>query len=308
MINKINFQNNSRYNIAFGLNLNNQKMINALCENPKDKAAIIRQFDMEDPDIQPCFDIFSKMIKENYDNCSAMNAIIQKLDTLNINTENRNGLIECLSNFLNNWEKLFLSIRTNVVTVLDKVGIKHPAAGHLSRTVTNPLYRDIAIKNIEDANKYMLSTIKPGQCPDKDFLIAIHKIITKDLDFHAPNGISYPPKDYAGIVEQSAEDKLLLKPEKKGLAERLDSFMEWLQRNYNKDDVFLLGAQSYKKLLGISPFYDGSGRAMRIFIDALLYSRGYRFKQYPANYAEVRSLPMDDLRNLFVENCEKIAD
>ena len=308
MINRINFQNDYRYNIAFGLNLNNQKMIEALCENPKDKAAVIRQFDMKDPDIQPCFDIFSKTIKENYLNCNAMNAIIEKLDSLDINAQNRNGLIECLSNFLNIWEKLFLSIRTNAISIFDKVGIKHPTAGHLSRTVTNPLYRDIAVRNIEEANKYMLSTIKPGQCPDKGFLIELHKIVTKDLEFHAPNGISYPPKDYAGIIEQSAQDKLLLKPQNKGLEERLDSFMEWLQRNYNKDDIFLLGAQSYKKLLGISPFYDGCGRAMRIFIDALLYSRGYRFKQYPANYAEVRSMPSADLRKLFAENCEKISN
>ena len=309
MLNKIKSQNNYKYNISFGLNSHNQNVISNLDKNTKNLGDTIRSFDMHDTDIQPCLKEFLRIIQTNYLNSNAMIAIIEKLEQLNISIKsNKDELMKCLNLFFDYWVKIFKSTRVKVADFSDKIGIKHPDIGNLSRTITDPSFKEIATKNREDAYKYLYENVKKNECPDVNFLIELNKIITKDLEYQARNGTRYPCEDHSGIIIQSQTDKLKLYPEQIGIDKRLDKFMAWLHRNYNKDDLFLFCAQSYKHLLGISPFYDGNGRTIRAFIDAILYSKGYHFKQYPDNYAEVRNLPMDDLKNLFAYNCEKIPD
>lgn len=306
MINRIGFSNQPYY-ISFGLNPNNKRAIDRLHQEP-DKVSAIQSFDMQDPDLQPCLDEFSHEVTENPTRYKEMNAILDKLDEIDINEENKPEVKGCLSTFVDFWSKLFMSTRTKAASVMDKVEMDHPSAGHLSRTATNPLYADIAIRNIENANEYIKENVQRGVCPDKDLLIELHKINTKDLKWEEGDDISYDNSDYSGIIRGSDDDKILLGGDSKVPEERLDDFMAWLNRNYNKDDTYQLAAQSYKKLLGICPFYDGNGRTIRSFIDALLYSKGYQMKTYPPNYTEARDIEMSKLRDLFEEHCEKVPE
>ena len=191
---------------------------------------------------------------------------------------------------------------------MDKIGITHPPAGNLSRTATNPLYRETAIRNIQLAQKYILENVKRGVCPDEELLKKLHLILTTDLPYCADDGKQYGSEYYSGIIENSKDDKLLLNEKYGNHDKELNRIMGWLNRHYEEYDAFRLGAWSYKRLLGVSPFYDGNGRTIRTFIDALLYSKGYRFREYPPNYAEIRSLKTEEIQSIFEEYCEKIPD
>ena len=289
--------------VSFGLNENNRLALSRLHENADDRFSIIQSIDMEDPDIEPCLDEFSHIVSESHSNSAEMNLILDKLNAAPC----RAGIQECLSNFIKCWMKLFLSTRTKASEIMDSLKMPHPPAGYLSRTATNPLYKDTALRNIQNAQEYIIENVKQGVCPDKDLMISLHKIIAQDLPFDAQDGRKYDCSSYSGIIRKLENDETQTGSKNADCNERLDDFMSWLKRNYKKDDIFQLAAQAYKKLLGICPFYDANGRTIRSFIDALLYSKGYRFKGYPANYAEVRSMKTEDLKKLFEENCEKTA-
>ena len=189
---------------------------------------------------------------------------------------------------------------------MDIMGMKHPPAGNLSRTVTNPLYQKTAIKNVKAAQEYITENVKQGVCPDERLLTEIHKIITSGLPFCAENGMQYDNSTYSGIIENSEEDTILLNKEAGDHIKELNRIMRWLERHYEEYDASRLAAWAYKRLLGVSPFYDGNGRTIRAFIDALLYSKGYRFREYPINYAEIRSQGVEEIQKLFEKYCEKI--
>jgi len=312
IINLSNINLNSRFlfkqkkhagSVPFGLNENNRLALRRLHENSDDRFSIIQSIDMEDPDIEPCLDEFSHIVSESPSNTAEMNLILDKLNAAGC----RAGIQDCLSSFINCWIKLFLSSRTKASELMDRLKMPHPPAGYLSRTATNPLYKDTALKNIENAQKYIIENVKQGVCPDKNLMISLHKIITQDLPFDVQDGMEHDCSGYSGVIRKEDNDN---QPDSKreNCNERLDDFMSWLKRNYNKNNIFQLAAQSYKKLLGICPFYDANGRTIRSFIDALLFSKGYRFQEYPANYAEVRSMKTEDLKKLFEENCEKLPD
>ena len=294
------YKNNNSNSISFGLNEKNKQAISLLHQNPNDRIEIIKSFDMEDSDIEPCLIEFSHIVSENPTNSTEMNAILEQLNI----TPDKNAIKECLSNFTKFWQKFFLSTRTKASELMDYMGIEHPPIGYLSRTATNPLYGKTAVSNIQKANEYISENVETGVCPDKDLLINIHKIITEDIPLITPDGKTYDCKEYSGIIKST---KTIQSTERDDYNGKLDNFMTWLSRNYDKDDTFQLMAQSYKKLLGICPFYDANGRTIRCFMDALLYSKGYRFREYPSNYAEVRSLHTEDLKKLFEENCEEIT-
>lgn len=296
------YSNNSN-NISFGLNENNKAALSKLRRNIEDRISIIQSIDMEDPDIEPCLAEFSHIVSENYSNSREMNLILDKLNAAG----SRTGIKDCLSSFINCWIKLFLSSRAKASELMDRLKMPHPPAGYLSRTATNPMFKDTALRNIQNAQKYIIENVKQGVCPDKNLIISLHKIITEDLPFTAQDGRKYDCSSYSGIIRKLENDETQTGSKNADCNERLDDFMSWLKRNYNKDDTFQLAAQSYKKLLGICPFYDANGRTIRSFIDALLYSKGYRFKEYPANYAEVRNMKTEDLKKIFEGNCGKLT-
>ena len=293
------YKNNSFNKISFGLNEKNRHAINQLHQDPNDKISILKSIDMEDSDIEPCLVEFSHIVSEDPTNSEEMSVILEQLNL----ARNKTGIKDCLSSFTKCWQKFFLSTRMKASEIMDSIKMEHPPIGYLSRTATNPVYGDIALRNIQNAEVYVIENVKRGVCPDKDLLINLHKIITEDLPLITSDGTTYDNSLYSGIIKTT---KTIQSTEIEDFNENLDKFMAWLARNYDKDDTFQLVAQSYKKLLGICPFYDANGRTIRCFIDALLYSKGYHFREYPPNYAEVRSMHTEDLKNLFEKHCEEI--
>lgn len=294
------YKNNCLSSISFGLNDNNKQAISRLHQNPEDKISIIKSIDMSDSDIEPCLIEFSHIVSEEPTNSEEMNVILEQLKA----ARNKTGIKDCLSSFTKYWQKFFLSTRTKASEIMDSMRMEHPPVGFLSRTATNPEYANIAVRNIQNAQGYITENVEFGICPDKNLLINIHKIITKDLPIITKDGTTYDGSQYSGIIKKT---KTIQSTEEEDFEGKLDNFMNWLARNYDKDDTFQLMAQSYKKLLGICPFYDANGRTIRCFMDALLYSKGYHFREYPPNYAEVRSMHTEDLKKLFEDNCEEIT-
>lgn len=290
--------------ISFGLNEHNRLLIEKSHDKSSDRLYIIKSVDMNDSDIEPCCKLFSGYIDENSSRSEEMNAIVDRLS----DCKNPNAIRDCTSHFISNWSNLFLSTRKKVSDFMDIIGIAHPPAGNLSRTATNPLYQKTAIENVKIAQKYIAENVKQGVCPDEQLLIKIHTIITSGLPFCAENGIKYDNSLYSGIIENSEQDKILLNQEAGDHTKELSRIMRWLERHYEEYSASRLAAWAYKRLLGVSPFYDGNGRTIRSFIDALLYSKGYRFREYPINYAEIRSQGVDEIQKLFEKYCEKIPD
>ena len=290
--------------ISFGLNEHNRMLIEQSNNKSSDRLYIIKSVDMSDSDIEPCLKLFSGYIDKYSSRSEEMNAIVDKLS----DCKNSDAIKNCILHFISNWSNLFLSTRKKVSDFMDIIGMKHPPAGNLSRTATNPLYRKIAIENVELAQKYIVENVKQGVCPDEQLLIKLHTIITSGLPFCAENGMQYDNSLYSGIIENSEKDKILLNKEAGEHTKELNRIMKWLERHYKEYDASRLAAWAYKRLLGVSPFYDGNGRTIRSFIDALLYSKRYRFREYPINYAEIRNQGVEEIQKLFDKYCEKIPD
>ena len=304
MINKIGVQKNYNKNIAFGINDTNLRAIETLYSTNQDRFVreqAIKSIDMTDDDIFPVLDEFSKILSSPQSSTIDMNAVLEKLQSYKGGLD---YLKDGFSALMSRWPVLFLSVRSKAADIMDKNGMIHPETGGLSRTTCNPLFKDIALRNLEDSKRYITLVTRKGKCPDKQFLLGLHKIITKDLSYIAA-GKAYQNNEYSGIVRGSSEDKIAKQHEIIDADARLDKFFSWLERNYDKNETFFLAAQSYKKLLGIVPFYDGNGRTLRGFIDAILLSKGYKFKQYPDNFAEVRNMETNDLAKLIKDNCEE---
>ena len=303
MINKIGVLNNYNKNVSFGLSDTNLRAIETLYSTNQDRFVreqAIKSIDMTDDDIMPVLDEFTKILSSPQSSTVDMNAVLGKINDYKGGLD---YLKDGFSALMSRWPVLFLSVRAKASEIMDKNGMIHPETGGLSRTTCNPLFKDIAIRNLEDSKRYISLVTRKDKCPDKQFLLGLHKIITKDLSYITP-GKAYQSNEYSGIVRGSSEDKIAKPHEVTDTNERLDKFFGWLERNYDKNETFFLAAQTYKKLLGIVPFYDGNGRTLRGFVDALLLSKGYKFKQYPDNFAEVRNMETNELANLIKDNCE----
>lgn len=307
MINKIGVQNPYKISkVSFGLNDTNLRAIEALYSNNQDRFVreqAIKSIDMKDEDIAPVLKELSSLLSSPKSSNSDLNAVLDKVKDFDGGIDE---LKDGFSGLMTRWPVLFLSVRAKASDIMDKFGLIHPKTGGLSRTTCNPLFGETAIRNLEDSERYINLVIGKGKCPDKQFLLGLHKIITKDLSYIDTEGKAYQNSQYSGIVRGSSEDKIAKPHEITDTNERLDKFFNWLSRNYDKNEPFFLAAQCYKKLLGITPFYDGNGRTLRGFTDAILLSKGYKFKQYPNNYAEVRNYETNELANLIKENCEQV--
>lgn len=306
MINKISLNTFNKNNVSFGLNDTNIRAFETLYANNQDRfvrEAAIKSIDMEDEDINPILCEFSSILGSQDSSTTDLNAVLDKISEYKGGLQN---LKEGFSNLMAHWPVLFLSVRAKASEIMDKHGMIHPQTGGLSRTTCNPLFREKAIRNIEDANKYTTLVTRQGKCPNKQFLISLHKILTKELSYIDHEGKAYSSPEYSGIIRGSEEDNVSKNLQNQDVEKRLDDFFKWLERNYDKNETFTLTAQSYKKLLGIVPFYDANGRSIRGFIDALLLSKGYKFVTYPNNYAEVRNLKTEVLAKLIEDNCEPV--
>lgn len=303
MINKINLYNFNRNTISFGLNDKNFRAIAALYNSNEtlEREAAIESMDMTDKDIKPILDQFVVILASKESSNQELNAVLDKIKEYKGGLDN---LKEGFSKLMARWTTLFLSVRAKASEIMDKYGMIHPTTGGLSRTTCNPIFGDTAIKNIEESKNFIAMVTRKGKAPDKQFMIELHKILTKNLSYIDNNGKAYSPSEYSGIIRDSYSDKIREKINTRNTEVRLDEFFKWLEKHYNDQETFTLAAQAYKKLLGIIPFYDANGRTLRGFIDALLLSKGYKFKQYPNNYAEVRNFNKDDLSKLMKDNCE----
>ena len=306
MINGINFNTTNKYNPSFGLNPRNLRAIETLySSNDKGlRKEAIKSMDMADPDINPVLKEFTRILSSSESSNTDLNAVLDKIGEFKGGVQ---GLKDGFSNLMARWSALFMSVRAKAAAIMDKNGMIHPNIGGLSRTTCNPLFRDTALKNIEDANRYINLVTEKGKCPDKNFMVGLHKILTRDLSYIDSKGTAFPSSDYSGVIVGSSGDTIAKKLHLNDseTEKKLDEFFKWLERNYDKNETFTLAAQSYKKLLGIVPFYDANGRTIRGFIDALLLSKGYRFKQYPSNFAEVRGYKTENLAQLIKDNCEE---
>lgn len=311
MINKIYLYNFNRKNISFGLNEKNLSAIATLYSNSgsdnKDiliRRTAIESMDMTDEDINPVLEKFNIILSSKDSSNIELNAVLDKINEYHGSLEN---LKEGFSHLMTHWSSLFLSVRAKASEIMDKYGLIHPKTGGLSRTTCNPLFGETAAKNIEEAKKFINIVTRKGKCPDKQFMIALHKILTQNLSYINDEGKAFSSPEYSGIIRGSSLDKIS-ESNTKEVEKKLDNFFKWLENNYNDEnhETFTLAAQAYKKLLGIIPFYDANGRTLRSFIDALLLSKGYKFKEYPNNYAEVRCLKTEEIAKLIKDNCELV--
>lgn len=289
-------------NLSFGLNAKNSQIINdrySKINTPKkeDRTSALSELDMTDSDKVNVANFLNGLMEDSFTPPSDVVIAIEK----SAQSATPKMFKEGYESLLGRWDKLFLSTRENLAKVLDNIGISHPEIGGLSRS-TLGVQKDIVIRNIDCANDYIKDNVVKNECPDKDFLIELNRILTRDLTINL-NGKQVSSSDYAGMIGYDLVCGVMERNEHAELS--VDKICKYLQNNYDIQDIFHVCAKVYSKLLNIAPFYDANGRTSRAFIDAILQSKGYRIN-FPSNFAEIGRKPLGEIAQIIKENSEEI--
>ena len=156
----------------------------------------------------------------------------------------------------------------------------------ISRTCTNKSsIQTAAINNMLYAYDYI--KFKNKQKPKIADLIEIHKLIlagipgeqflagklrTPDTD-ELVRQVFHVTKDVKTVVNDYSPSK--------NVVNDLKELDKYIDEKYEKSEIFTLAANLYSKLIAIHPFVNGNGRAVRLFIEQFLLSKGYHLKKWP---------------------------
>lgn len=156
----------------------------------------------------------------------------------------------------------------------------------ISRTCTNKSsIQTAAINNMLYAYDYI--KFKNKQKPKIADLIEIHKLIlagipgeqflagklrTPDTD-ELVRQVFHVTKDVKTVVNDYSPSK--------NVVNDLKELDKYIDEKYEKAENFTLAANLYSKLIAIHPFVNGNGRAVRLFIEQFLLSKGYHLKKWP---------------------------
>lgn len=227
---------------------------------------------------------------------------------LNINPNNKKFLEEIEKTANNQFEKtLYLSQINQLKSLTDKLtndnyikaeqiyekansGDKIPKKIvnklWMSRTCVNTgIEQKIALQNMKEAYNFMESL--NGAIPKIEDLITFHKLSMKNT----PN-----QEQIVGLIRSEENNYLFNKifnvkkipknainpyADSGDVPNELKKLNDFINENYDKKDPFDLTAEVFFKLTWIHPFYNGNGRATRLFTEALLQSKGYELTKWP---------------------------
>lgn len=144
--------------------------------------------------------------------------------------------------------------------------------------------QDIVLKNVEQAYKYIES--KENKRPEIADIINLHKILLDKIpnDELIAGKIRTPDLDYlfAKIhnIKEIPKNAIRVYPHSKDVKNELIQLETFYSQNYENMEPFALAGHLFKEIIRIHPFFNGNGRATRLFVEAFLLSKGYQLKSW----------------------------
>ena len=178
-------------------------------------------------------------------------------------------------------EKIYLnSLKEEQIdkSIIDKLWISRTCVSTSDKQKT-------AVNNMLKAYDY-INTVKTRK-PKPEDLIELHKIILNDIKGES---------QLAGILRTPETDEIIKKifnikkdtkntvndySESKDVVNDLNYLGQYINNNYDTLDAFTIGANIFFDLIKIHPFVNGNGRAVRLFTEQVLLSKGYRLERWP---------------------------
>ncbi|MDP3921239.1 MAG: Fic family protein [Candidatus Omnitrophota bacterium] len=244
-----------------------------------------------DPSYEPAVELFSRLVRdypESFLVSAARNALL-------IMSHHGSG---DAGREIMTLLKTFKPRRTSEISgddfpyILGRIGLSRSL-----QTASDPA----VIENYERAFAYFQEGAKARPNPTLDDLIALHKFIMEGL---VPGWVDTGKYDvdWAGLVRGRDPRVDLELPPKFDVRSRdtmaaLENFFAWFEANYDNEDGIAFAVEAYTRLVTIHPFYDANGRAMRLFLDWILYGKGYFMAEYPEVLFDAMTTPEHVLAN-----------
>jgi Fic family protein len=140
------------------------------------------------------------------------------------------------------------------------------------------------------AYDYMFALINKKHITEKDILYC-HNLFSGNI----PNFIS--PGEYRKIEVMISGSKKTL-PKAEDVPERMEKYIEWLNKNRNKLHPVMFAAEAHRQLVNIHPFADGNGRISRLVMNTFLYQD----KLFPVSIPIIKRI---DYYNILEKNNNK---
>jgi Fic family protein len=121
--------------------------------------------------------------------------------------------------------------------------------------------------NHKDGIQYLYDFVKKKKELDEDIILALHKIILKNID--DTEGGHYRTSNVMII------GAIHIPPSAIKIQRLMNEFFEWYYENKKNLSVAELAAWVHYKIVHIHPFIDGNGRTARLIMNLILIQNGY---------------------------------
>jgi len=121
--------------------------------------------------------------------------------------------------------------------------------------------------NHKDGIQYLYDFVKKKKELDEDIILALHKIILKNIDDTEGGHYRTSNVMITGAIH--------IPPSAIKIQRLMNEFFEWYYENKKKLSVTELAAWVHYKMVYIHPFIDGNGRTARLIMNLILIQNGY---------------------------------
>jgi len=121
--------------------------------------------------------------------------------------------------------------------------------------------------NHKDGIQYLYDFVKKKKELDEDIILALHKIILKNIDDTEGGHYRTSNVMITGAIH--------IPPSAIKIQRLMNEFFEWYYENKKKLSVAELAAWVHYKMVYIHPFIDGNGRTARLIMNLILIQNGY---------------------------------
>jgi len=121
--------------------------------------------------------------------------------------------------------------------------------------------------NHKEGIQYLYDFIKKKKELSEDTILALHKIILKNIDDTEAGHYRTSNVMITGAVH--------IPPSAVKIKKLMGEFFEWYYKNKKKMSVAELSAWVHYKIVHIHPFIDGNGRTARLLMNLILIQNGY---------------------------------
>jgi len=121
--------------------------------------------------------------------------------------------------------------------------------------------------NHKEGIQYLYDLVKKKKELSEDTILALHKIILKNIDDSEAGHYRASNVMITGAIH--------IPPSAVKIKKLMGEFFEWYYKNKKKMSVAELAAWAHYKIVHIHPFIDGNGRTARLLMNLILIQNGY---------------------------------